>query len=103
MIESENSKAHLNQGLVKLFFMFVVFANILVNVEHGCIPACTISLREIFDDNTALGTLGSIVYVGLLIGSFVAPPIFHHMSAKRIILICLISNGFALLLFSFFK
>ena len=32
--------------------MFVVFANILVNVEHGCIPACTISLREIFDDNT---------------------------------------------------
>jgi len=103
MIENEKGP-QLNPRILKLFFMLMVFINILVNCEHGCIPAATINIREMLDgDNMKLGTLGSVVYIGLLIGSFTAPPTFHNLSAKLIISICLMGNAVFLLIFSLVK
>jgi len=44
-------------------------------------------------DNASLGVLGSVVYVGLLIGSFAAPPVFHKIPIKCIILFCYVLNA----------
>ena len=97
-------KKELNPWILKFFFGFMVFINILINCEHGCIPAATENIRHMLnEDNMRLGTLGSVVYIGLLVGSFIAPPTFHHVSAKLIILICCAGNFVFLLIFSLVK
>ena len=101
VIENEEGKPEKAPLNLRLFFIFVLTANMLVNVDHGCIPACTLTLKEdLHLDNFSLGILGSVVYLGLLIGSFIAPPTFHNMPAKSILLICMLANAASLILFT---
>ena len=42
----------------------------MVNMDHGIFPACTEEVRnDINIPNTALGIMGSIVYLGLVVGN----------------------------------
>jgi hypothetical protein len=42
----------------------------MVNMDHGIFPACTEEVRrDIGIPNTQLGIMGSIVYLGLVIGN----------------------------------
>ena len=42
----------------------------MINMDHGILPACTEEVRkDIGLDNVDLGILGSIVYLGLVIGN----------------------------------
>jgi len=75
-----------NCGLMTCFIIICI-TNILVNVDHGCIPACTVTIkRDLNLDNASLGFLGSVVFIGLLVGSFTSPPVFHWFPIKSIIL-----------------
>ena len=41
----------------------------LINVDHGTIPAATVVMKEDLDlDNVSLGILGSLVFLGLALG-----------------------------------
>ena len=41
----------------------------MVNMDHGILPACTAEVRkDIGLDDASLGFLGSIVYLGLVLG-----------------------------------
>ena len=52
--------------------LFFVFCNILLNFDNGALPAC---LNEVMTDlefnKLAMGSLGSYVYLGFVVGSFV--------------------------------
>lgn len=85
----------------KLIFLLIFYLNILVNVDHGAIPAATTVLkRELNLDNVALGTIGSIVYLGLVLGALSAGPIFSSYSSKWIICMSLLISCFFLYLFT---
>lgn len=44
----------------------------MINVDHGILPACTAEVRDDIEvDNADLGMLGSLVYLGLVIGKFI--------------------------------
>ncbi len=49
----------------------ILFAcNLLINVDHGTIPAATVKLKtDLGIDNVALGLLGSLVFFGLTLGN----------------------------------
>ncbi|CAI2366801.1 unnamed protein product [Moneuplotes crassus] len=82
-------------------FVVICITNILVNVDHGCIPACTVTIKKDLGlDNASLGLLGSAVYCGLLAGSFTSPPTFHHFCVKNIILVCILFNMVCLIGFT---
>lgn len=52
-------------------FIFVITINIIANLDDGTIPAATVEIKEklkIGDD--MVGLLGTLVYVGNLIGKF---------------------------------
>ena len=90
--------------LTKFFFILMIVTNILINVDHGWLPAWTLTIkRDLQIDNAELGFLGSVVYCGLLFGSFISPPIFHYISAKKIILWCTVLNALCLMGFSMYK
>jgi hypothetical protein len=42
----------------------------MINIDHGIIPAATTQLKEDLKmDNVDLGVLGSLVYLGLVMGN----------------------------------
>jgi sugar phosphate permease len=75
----------------KIIFALIFVINVLINVDHGAIPASTTSLKRDFNmDNVTLGIIGSLVYLGLVLGSISAGPIFQSYAAKWVVTISLI-------------
>lgn len=51
----------------------IFLSNVLINVDHGTLPGCANQFSDTLDINQAsFGTIGSIVYAGLSLGSTVA-------------------------------
>jgi MFS transporter, Spinster family, sphingosine-1-phosphate transporter len=54
---------------IKVIFIFIFITNLMINMDHGILPAATKELRADFGvTNSQLGFMGSIVYLGLAIG-----------------------------------
>ena len=52
-------------------FILLVITNLIINMDHGTIPAATFEIKEDLKiDNDTLGIFGSLVYFGNLIGKF---------------------------------
>ena len=91
----------INPHSLNFLFVTILFANTLINVDHGIIPAITGVLKEDLElDNAALGFLGSIVFVGLTAGSMLAGPIFNFLNAKLILCVSWGCNIVFLFLFT---
>jgi MFS transporter, Spinster family, sphingosine-1-phosphate transporter len=97
-----------------LIYSLLFFCNLLINVDHGTIPASTLHLKtDLGIDNVALGFLGSLVFLGLtfgtsfilvlivfFIGSLMATPIFSYFQTKFILASSFVLNSLALLIFT---
>ena len=58
--------------IVNRKFLYIVhlITNNVINLDHGIIPACSSQLRaELMIDDVSLGLLGSIVFLGIVLGS----------------------------------
>lgn len=50
----------------------IFFSNLLINLDHGILAACTTELRDDLKlTNMQIGVLGSLVYFGLVIGKYI--------------------------------
>ena len=59
----------ISKKVLNFIFAIVFFTNLMINVDHGILPACTKEVKRDLDlDNANLGLLGSLVYAGLVIG-----------------------------------
>ena len=77
MIEKEFSKFY-DKKFVWWVFTLVFISNVLINVDHGTLPGCSIEIQNSLGmDYAEFGTLGSIVYAGLVPGSIVATIVFE--------------------------
>lgn len=85
----------------KLIFILLFFINILINIDHGAIPAATTILkRDLSIDNVSLGIIGSLVYLGLVLGALSASVIFQSYSSKWVVSISLILSCLFLYIFT---
>lgn len=76
--------------LNKIYIVSTI-CNIIVNFDHGIIPACTKNLKnELQIDDFFLGVLGSMVFTGLMSGSLISGYLFTIYSCKKLILISLV-------------
>lgn len=74
--------------MLNLLFAFIFLANLILNIDHGLLPASTVDLKKEIDlSNLQLGVLGSLVFGGLTFGSALAPYIFQKISHKSIIVV----------------
>ena len=56
-------------SMLVFVFAIIFMINLLINIDHGVIPAATTKLKDDLNlDNSSLGLLGSVVYFGLTIG-----------------------------------
>ena len=92
-----------NKSSNKIYFV-LCFTNILLNIDQGVLPACTNELMQDLNlEEVKFGMLGSLMYIGLIGGSFAAGYIFQKFSCKKVLIINLILMGFCLSVFTFTK
>ena len=78
----------------------MVVTNILVNLDHGILPACTTEVqKELSMDEFELGLFGSIVYVGISFMGLFAGRMYQHFNSKNLTIIALIMLEVSLTLF----
>jgi predicted MFS family arabinose efflux permease len=82
--------------MITIIYAVSYLTNALINFDHGIIPACTQEMkRDLLIDDVELGTLGSAVYAGLVVGSIAGSAAFAVFKAKTIvsgaILCCILS------------
>ena len=85
----------------KLIFILIFLVNILINCDHGAIPAGTKELKEAKNiSNMQLGTIGSLVYLGLVLGSISGGYIFSTYSSKWVVINSLVASCIFLYFFT---
>lgn len=81
-------------------FALMILTNILTNFDHGILPACTSQMQSDFDmDETQLGLLGSIVYLGISLMGMFAGRLYQRFDSKKLTLVALVALQLFLLLF----
>eukprot|EP00347_Sterkiella_histriomuscorum_P017387 403349579 len=91
----------ISKRVLNFIFTIVFFTNLMINVDHGILPACTKEVkRDLHLDNANLGLLGSLVYAGLVLGSLFAMPVFNYCNTKFVLIVCLLLNSIALIMFT---
>ena len=79
---------------------FLFFLDILINVDHGALPSAAVSIKTEFDmPNVKFGTLGSMVYLGLVSGSLCGAMVLGKFQFKTVLVVSFLGNGAGLLLF----
>ena len=91
--------------MISVVFVLIFLSNVFCNVDHGTLPGCSIQIKESVGINDVqFGTLGSVVYGGIVVGSVVATGIFSRSSwIKPIIVLTLSLNAGALFVFTLLK
>lgn len=91
----------------RLYYIFyMLFAtNVLVNMDHGTIPACIQEVKTSYSiNNMQLGSLGTVVYAGLSLGSAIGTKLFKKTDTiKYILTLSLASNAICLIFFALNK
>ena len=78
----------------------MTLTNIVINMDHGTIPAASNEIMtELKIEEDTLGTFGSLVYFGNLLGALFLIKIIDSMNRKNLAIIA--SAGNALLILTF--
>lgn len=83
-----------------LLFFLLTGTNILINMDHGTIPAASNEIKSDLNiTDTTLGTFGSLVYLGSFVGALVLMKLIDIINRKILVVASVIIN--AALIFSF--
>lgn len=76
LVDEKFSKKYLDSKL-KWIFVLVFYCSVMVNVDHGTLPGCSVQvIKKLEMKNIGYGALGTVVYIGLSIGSAVGTKSF---------------------------
>ena len=90
--------------MITIIYSVSYLTNALINFDHGIIPACTFEMkRDLNIDDVELGTLGSAVYAGLVVGSIAGSAAFSAIKSKIIVFSSILCCILSLSLFLFTK
>ena len=99
---SQELSKHYNQKVIYVVFVLIFLANVFCNVDHGTLPGCSNQIKhDVKLNDVEFGTLGSVVYGGIVIGSVVATGIFQRSTwIKPLIVLTLALNSGSLFIFT---
>ena len=99
--QSMEVKEPFSNTYIYITFIYLIVANVWVNFDHGVLPAGAIQIQTDLDmSNKAFGGLGSIVFVGLTIGSIFATYLFQNSNTKILLTTVVLLNSLTLFLFT---
>jgi len=88
----------------KWAFLLLFWINMSSNLDHGALPSASPNIKKTLKINeTELGTLLSLVFLGLFLGSIVAVGLFSRFRFKNILVVSYLGNAIGLAIFAFSK
>ena len=82
-------------------FLVILLVNIWVNFDHGVLPAGAIEIqKDLLMTNKAFGGLGSIIFIGLTVGSIFAACLFQSCNTKLLLILVVFFNACTLIMFT---
>jgi len=98
----EEFYSHYNMRIIYTIFGLIFVSNVFINVDHGSLPGCSNNIKEDLNiGNLEFGTLGSVVYGGLTLGSAVATWVYRYDGwVKPILILTLGLNSITLWVFT---
>lgn len=105
--ETQEAKSTCQKGIKlpkkdrMIVFLILTAINILLNMDHGTIPAASNEIKRDLNINDAtLGTFGSLVYLGNLIGALFITKIIDMFDRKALSIASTIINALFIFLFT---
>ena len=93
--------AQYSQRMINSLFIVIFISNVVINIDHGVLPACYQQIQAKLKMNELqYGILGSFVFGGLMLGSFVSTGVYskgHYI--KPVLISSLILAATCLVLF----
>ena len=84
-----------------LIFSIFVILNIMINVDHGTVPAATEEIKKDLNINDEqFGLFGSLVYLGNMFGSLVSLTLINKLNRKYLLAVSLTLSGGFLMTFT---
>ncbi|KAL4453133.1 hypothetical protein ABPG74_015364 [Tetrahymena malaccensis] len=88
----------------KLVFFIICLSNILLNIDHGVVPAATQQIKEDLNiGDSELGFLGSLVYFGIVSAGFIAGKAYMKFPSKYVMIATIMCMVGLLFLFTFIE
>ena len=85
----------------KFIYVLICLINIFINLDRGAIPAGTTEIKDKNKiTNAELGMIGSLIYFGLILGSFTGGYFFSKYSSKWLVISSLFILAFFLYSFT---
>lgn len=104
MLEEHKPADRGPESYCKRLYLVVCLSNIILNFDNGILPAASVEMmNDLVLDEISYGLLGSIIYLGLVVGSFLAGVLYQKFPAKRILSICTFMMMLSLSVFTFTK
>lgn len=76
---------------LELIYAICLVSTTLVNMDHGIIPACSLEIQsQLRVEEMFVGFLGSMVFMGIMLGSLASGIIFSQYSCKKVLLVSMI-------------
>ena len=89
-----------NQGVITMMCYFLMFGSVLNNLDHGALPSALTDIKKDLEfTNVMMGSLGSYVFLGFVVGSAACSIMTDMFSYKIVICLSLIGNAIGALLF----
>lgn len=86
---SEADQKH--QARIKRIFIFLFLLNMIRTIDNGIMPAIATTLKDVDGlTDIEVGSLGSFVYIGEVIGSIIAIPVYKKIPVKFVLLATII-------------
>jgi predicted MFS family arabinose efflux permease len=90
------------KSMRKWGFALLFCINMCSNLDHGALPSSSPNIKKTLKlDETALGTLLSLVFGGLFLGSISAVGLFSRFQFKRILVVSYLGNAIGIAVFAF--
>ena len=75
--------------------------NMLINFDHGVMPAGAVAMKaDLQLSNTEYGWLGSVVFIGLTLGSIAASFTYQKFNSKTVLFCVLLANSVSMFVFT---
>lgn len=88
----------------KAIYLIFCFTNILLNIDQGVLPAATNEMMiDLELTEVEFGCLGSLMYIGLIVGSTIAGYAYQKFSCKKVMIFNIFFTGVCLSFFTYTK
>jgi predicted MFS family arabinose efflux permease len=91
----------LSQKAISLVTALIFFLDILINFDHGALPSASVAIKnDVLLSNVEFGSLGSFVFLGLVIGSLGATFLLGMFKFRTLLALSFLGNGVGLVMFT---